>query len=299
MTENESSKFTIGQDDNPESIFIDEFQGLKLEKLSRRITLITILIPCLIGAIVFLVYRDINTRVGQVSHSGTARVQTLSKGLAAVSGTQKDLSKRLAALENTATTIQKNLKEAATAIKYIRSARRADNKKISNAINSLNQSLATLTPIPQELEKLAADIKNINDQSTKEWANIAQSIENIRGNLLKIETDLIAMAAAKIDHKTLDAALKKQQKDYQKLLDQTSNAIDQRILSLERQMRGSKAVTTPSNKTNRKTVTSSQKANAPEPAPATVAPQPTPEEKTAQNTTLPKPGTFIEQDIKQ
>jgi len=299
MTENESSKFKIGPDDNPDSVFIDEFQGLKLDKLNRRITLITILIPCLIGAIVFLVYRDINTRVGQVSYSGTARDQTLSKDLASFSNTQEDLSKKLASLEKTTTAMQKNLKEATTAIKYIRAARRSDNKKISNAINTINKTLTTLTPIPQELEKIAADIKIINDKSTKELKNYSQSIESIKNNLLRIEADLISMAAAKIDQKTLDTALKKQQEHYQKLLRQTSNDIDKRIVSLERKIQGKKSAKAPLDQKTQKTVTSTQKAAKPGPAPETVEPKPTPEEKTAQNTTLPQPGTFIEQDIKQ
>ena len=299
MTENEFSKFKIGPDDNPDSVFIDEFQGLKLDKLSRRITLITILIPCLIGAIVFLVYRDINTRVGQVSYSGTARDQTLSKDLASFSNTQEDLSKKLAYLEKTNTAMQKNLKEATTAIKHIRSARRSDNKKISNAINTINKTLTTLTPIPQELEKIAAYIKIANDKSTKELEIYSQSLESIKNNLIKIEADLISIASAKIDRKTLDTALKKQQENYQKLLRQTSNDIDKRIVSLERKIQGKKSVKAPSDKKNQKTVTSSQKTAKPGPAQATVEPKPTPEEKTAQNTTLPKPGTFIEQDIKK
>ena len=295
MTENESSKFKIGADDNPDSVFIDEFKGLKLDKLSRRITLITVLSPGLIGAIVFLAYRDINTRVGQVSYSGTARVQTLSKDLASLSNTQKDLSKKLASLEKTANTMQENLKAATTAIKHIRSARRSDNTKISNAINTINKTLATLTPIPQELEKIAADIKIVNDKSTKELANLSQSTESINNNLIKIESDIISVASAKIDQKTLDTALKKQQEIYQKLLRQTSNDIDKRIVSLERKIQGEKAVKAPSGKT----VTSSQKSATPGPTQETVEPEPTPKEKTAQNTTLPKPGTFIEQDIKK
>lgn len=303
MTEHESSKFKIGPDDNPDSVFLDEFQGLKLDKLSRRITLITILIPCLIGAIVFLAYRDINTRVGQVSYSGTAKVQTLSKDLAtrfsSLSSAQQDLSQQLAALENTTAAMQKNLKDATTAIKYIRAARVSDNKKISNAINTINKTLTTLAPIPQELEKITAEIKSVNDKSTKELEIFSQSLESIKNNLIKIEADLISMAAAKIDQKTLDTALKKQQVQYQKLLRQTSNDIDKRIVSLERQIIGKQAVKAPSDKKTPKTVTSSQKAAKPDPAPETVAPEPTPEEKTAQNTTLPKPGTFIEQDIKK
>ncbi len=81
MTENESAKFRIRSDDNPEAHFQEDNQGLKLDKLSRRLTLITILIPCLIGGILFLVYRDIQMRVGQVSDTGTSKVRTLSKDL--------------------------------------------------------------------------------------------------------------------------------------------------------------------------------------------------------------------------
>lgn len=291
-------------DDNPESDFHLDNQDLKVDKLNRRLTLITILIPCLIGAIIFLVYRDINTRVGQVSYSGTNKVKTLSKDLEArfsslsakYAQLQKDHAQQLASLEKTAAAVQKNLKEATTDIRYIRAARSSDNKKISSAINVINKTLAS---IPQDLENISAEVKVANDKFSKEMEQYSQSLESVKNNLIKIQADFIALSSSKIDHKALDLALKNQQKTYQQLLRQRINEIDNKISSLETIINAGKTVQTPSHpKKTTKAVGSDQKSAEPGPTAETVKPKSAPQGTTADKTTLPKPGTFIEQDIK-
>ncbi len=328
MTDNESSKFRIRPDDNPEAQFQEEIQDLRVEKLSRRITVITILIPCLIGGILFLAYRDIETRVGQVSDTGTTEVKTLSKDLETSFSSllskhaqlQQSFIKKTASLEKTAASIHKSLQETDTAIRYIRTARKADNKKTNDALVSINSTLKTLTPIPQDLKNIASDIKVVDDKVSKELQNFAQTLENIKNNLIKIQADVFSLASVKIDYKAFDLALKNQQKNYQLALQQTKRDIDKRIASLESKIKRIGPVETPPSKKSQ--TKSSQKT-------ASVPPESKPDSKantaqnTAQNTatpksgsvenavkesatpkpvsedksSLPKPGSFIEQDI--
>jgi len=314
MTENESSKFRIREDDNPESQFQDEVQDLRIDKVSRRLTWITILIPCLVGVILFLAYRDIQTRVGQVSITGTTNVKTLSKYLekrfSSVSADQKEfeknLTKKISALEKTTAAVQKNLKEATTAIRYIRAARKLDNQKISNTINSINKTLTTLTSMPQDLENMAADMKVVDEKLSKELNHFSQSIDGVKNNLIKIQADIISLSSAKIDKKALDLALKNQQETYERSLELTKREINMKIASLERKVNvpaTGKVSPDPKKQTNSpKTTTSSP--TAPKPAPQITPPQetaaskPATGDKPAQSSSLPKPGSFIEQDIK-
>jgi len=325
MTENESAKFRIRSDDNPEAQFQEDNQELKLDKLSRRITLITILIPCLIGGILFLAYRDIQTRVGQVSDTGTTKVKTLSKDLESRFSSllikhaklEVDSTQKISSLEKTTASLQKNLQEAATAIKYIRSARKSDNQKISNAINAMNKTLETLTPLPQNLETMASEIKLYDQKLSKELGSFSQSLEGIRNNLIKIQADILYLASVKTDNKAFDLALQSQQKNYQLDLQQTERDIDKKIASLESMIRRIGQVETPPSKKSQ--TKSSQKSTS-------VPPESNPDSKakTSQNTatpksgsvenavkesatpkpvsedtsSLPKPGSFIEQDIK-
>lgn len=313
MTENESTKFRIRSDDNPEAQFQLDNQELKLDKLSRRITLITILIPCLIGGILFLVYRDIQTRVGQVSDTGTSKVRTLSKDLKSRysflsvkhAKLQGDFTEKISSLEKTNASLQKNLQEATTAIRYIRSARKSDNKKMAKAIDAINKTLEILAPLPQNLETMASELKLSDQNLSKELGNFSQSLEGIRNNLIKIQADIVYLASAKTDNEAFNLALKNQQKNHQQALQQTKRDIDKKIASLERSLeskikRIGQVETPPSKKSQTK---SSQKSGS-----VPLESKPDSKAKTSQNTaapkssedksSLPKPGSFIEQDIK-
>ncbi len=325
MTENESAKFRIRSDDNPEAQFHEDNQELKLDKLNRRITLITILIPCLIGGILFLAYRDIQTRVGQVSDTGTSKVRTLSKDLESRFSSlsvkhaklQVDFTQTISSLEKTNASLQKNLQEADTAIKYIRAARKSDNQKISDAINAINKTVETLAPLPQNLETMASDLKLYDQNLSKELGSFSQSLEGIRNNLIKIQADIIYLASAKTDNKAFDLALKNQQKNYQLTLQQTKRDIDKKIASLESKIERIGQVAMPPSEKSQTESFQKSASVAPESKPGSKAktsqntatsksgsaenavkesatPQPVSKDKSS----LPKPGSFIEQDIK-
>ncbi len=324
MNENESSKFKIRPDDNPASHFQEDKQELKIEKLNRRITLIAILIPCLIGGILFLAYRDIKTRVGQVSDTGTTEVKTLSKDLETSFSSllskhaqlQQSFIKKTASLEKTAASLHKSLKEADTAIRYIRAARQADNKKMIGALAAINSTLKTLTPLPQELKNIASDIKAVDGKFSKELRNFTQNLEKIKNNLIKIQADVFALASVKIDYKAFDLALKNQRKDYQQALQQTIWDVDKRIASLESKIQWMVPVETPPSKKSQtkhsqkstsvaleskpdskaktaQNTATSKSGSAENAVKESVTPQPVSEDKSS----LPKPGSFIEQDI--
>ena len=314
MTENESAKFRIRSDDNPESQFGEDNQELKLDKLSKRITLITILIPCLIGGILFLAYSTIQTRVGQVSDTGTSKVRTLSKDLESRfsallvkhSKLQMDFTQKNLSLEKTNASLQKNLKEATTAIKYIRSARKSDNRKIANTIDAINKTLETLAPLPQNLETMASDIKLYDQNFSKELGSFSKSLEGIRNSLIKIQADILYLASAKTDKKAFDLALQ-----------QTRLDIYKRIVSLENRLNKLGPVETPPSKksqtkssqksasvppeskpdsnakTSQNTATTTQSGSVENAVKESTTPKPVSEDKSS----LPKPGSFIEQDI--
>ena len=215
--------------------------------------------------------------------------------------TQKNLS-----LKKTNVSLQKNLQEATTAIRYIRSARKSDNRKIANTIDAINKTLETLAPLPQNLETMASDIKLYDQNFSKELGSFSKSLEGLRNSLIKLQADILYLASAKTDKKAFDLALQKTRMDIYK-----------RIVSLENRLNKLGPVETPPSKKSQ--TKSSQKS-------ASVPPESKPDSnaKTSQNTattqsgsvenavkesttpkpvsedksSLPKPGSFIEQDIK-
>lgn len=252
MTDIESTKFKIRIDDeSTETRFQEETDDPQLEKLNRRITRISILIPCLIGVIILVAYFDIKKSIFKINRTGAMGVQTLYKQQ---ENLEEILTNRIASLEKTTASLQANLKEATTAIKYIRSARKIDNKKTASTLAVIDK---TLTSIPKDLENITSNVKDFDHKFSKELANLSQTVNKVKDDLLKIQADIASLSTAKVDKKTLDLALNKQQKTFQQALSRLRSDLED----------------------------------------IKTAPKPVPEAKPAKETVTPKPGTIVEQDI--
>ena len=152
---------------------------------------------------------------------------------------------------------------------------------------------------------MASDIKLYDQNFSKELGSFSKSLEGIRNSLIKIQADILYLASAKTDKKALDLALQ-----------QTRLDIYKRIVSLENRLNKLGSVETPPSKKSQ--TKSSQKSSSvpPESKPdakaktsqntatpksgsvenavkESVTPEPVSEDKSS----LPKPGSFIEQDI--
>ncbi len=253
MTDIESTKFKIRIDDeSTETQFQDEIDDPQLEKLNKRITRISILILCLVGVIILVAYFDLKKDILQIDRTGAKGVQTLYKQQ---ENMEEILTNKIASLEKTTASLQANLKEATTAIKYIRSARKIDNKKMASDFAAIDK---TLTSIPKDLENLTSSVKDIDHKLSKELANLAQTVDKAKDDLLKIHADIASLSTAKVDKKTLDHALKKQQKTFQ-----------QELRRLRSDLKDIKTAT-----------------------------KPVPDANPANETVTPKRGTIVEQDIR-
>jgi len=233
MTDIDSSKFKIRFDDErPDSQFPEEIEDPKVEKFSRRITLFAIFFPCLIGVILAAAYFNINKRVVSLQDTGISTVQNLSRDLeerfTSVSAKQAQLEESFA---KTISALQAELKEATAAIKHIRSAREIDNKKFKEEIDNLNK---TLTAVAKNFETASSGIKNVESGFKQQLAGLAETIDNQKGKINKLQTDMAALASAKIDQKTLDLALLNQQKKYQQELSKTIKSLEDKIEAIRK-----------------------------------------------------------------
>ena len=80
MAERKPPEFRFSADDQePDELYHEEMKDLRVEKLNQRITLLTILLPCLIAVAIYFGYRDLTSRVHQGRDSRNIEVQKLSK----------------------------------------------------------------------------------------------------------------------------------------------------------------------------------------------------------------------------
>ena len=274
MNEKDPTKFRIRIDnESPDTGFEEEIRDRRIEKLSRRITFVSILIPCLITVILFVAYFDIKKRVGTMHSSGKAVSQDLESRIASVSEKQAKLedmlAKRIEPIEKAILSLQTELKEATTAIRYIRSARKADNKTLKGAIADIEKGLA---PVRKDLKNAVSRIKALD----KNLANFGKKLDKAKNDLNKMQADISALSSAKIDRKALDKALNSKQKIYEQKLKQIAKDLANKVESIRKRI---------------KTIERSMQSVA-------ATSKPIPLKKPAEETAVPQPGTIIEEDIK-
>jgi chromosome segregation ATPase len=292
MTEKESKKFKMPMDDEiPEFQVQENLDDLKVEKLHKRITRISIIIPFLVVIIILVVYFDLKKNLSNINTEGNMGVQTLSKELESrfsslsikEANLEETLGKKIEALEKASALLQTATKEADTAIRYIRSARIKDNESTESAIQHIEKTLAS---IPKDLEKISSDLKAMDKTSSAKLAIFSQFMDSSKIDLQTIRSDISSLKSSKADQ----TALKDQQKVYQLALRQLTSNLEDRIKSMEKMLNElEKVQTSPKKQSQSKTekLKSSNQA----------------ETKTASDTSFPKEtetpksGTIIEQDL--
>ena len=236
MEEKDISNFKIGIDDESQDRrFQEEMKNTRIEKLSNRITFISVLIPCLIGIIIFLVYLDIKKRVATVHDTGTTDVKNLSKNLeeklSDLISNHKQLKDSLSKIENHTSSLQVQSDEATTAIKYIRSARKTDNEGFNNSISKIKKNVSSIN---NNLKNVSSELKTFDTKFNKKLANLSKTADKISIELNKLKSDISKLSSKKVvDKKTLDSTLKNEQKLYDQKIDQLKRDIEKKINSMK------------------------------------------------------------------
>ncbi|MDO9566503.1 MAG: hypothetical protein Q7J15_07170 [Candidatus Desulfaltia sp.] len=278
MAEKDPTKFRIRIDDKiPDTGFEEEIKDRRIEKLSWRITFVSILIPCLIAVILFVAYLDIKKEVGKIHSTGEAVSQGMDSRLSLVSEKQAKIEdmlvKKIEPAEKTILSLQAGLNEATTAIRHIRSAINTDNKMLKGAIADIDKELG---PVRKELEIAVSGIKVLD----KNMADIGKELDKAKNDLNKMQADISLLSSAKIDRKVLDNALDSKQKIYEQRLKQITVDLANKVESILERIKKIE--------TSMPSVAATSKSiPLKNPAKETIAPH-----------VVPQPGTIIEENIK-
>lgn len=282
MAEKDPTKFRIRIDDKiPDTGFEEEIKDRRIEKLSWRITFVSILIPCLIAVILFVAYLDIKKEVGKIHSTGEAVSQGMDSRLSLVSEKQAKIEdmlvKKIQPVEKAILSLQEESKEAATAIRHIRSARNIDNKMLKGAIADIDKELG---PVQKDLEIAVSGIKALD----KNMADIGKELDKSKNDLNKMQADISLLSSTKIDRKVLDNALDSKQKIFEQRLKQITVDLANKVESILERIKKIE--------TSMPSVAATSKSiPLKNPAKETIAPHVTPH-------VVPQPGTIIEEDIK-
>jgi chromosome segregation ATPase len=257
-----SFKFNGDDEEEPDSeqtIYQEEARDRRVEKLSHRVTIISILIPVLIGVIFYIAYREITGRVSQSQDTGAMEIQNLSSQLeenfaklsVKYGELEAALTEKLAALEKVDRSMKANLKQAEDTVAKI-NATKVDKKdqedaiaKIDKALNPIRQELKTIKSVAtdmqtqnndlkQQLAALSANIASLS-ASTEKTLNEMSAIHT--KELTAIQSKLSNLSGQKMDKDALQLELLKARKLFQRDLDVTKAAIDKRLETMLRKIK--------------------------------------------------------------
>lgn len=254
IDDEEYSTFKFNGDEEPEpepTLYQDEAKDRRVEKLSHRVTIISILIPVLIGVVFYIAYRDITSRVSQTEDTGAMEIQNLATQLqdkfdeisSKYGELEASLTQKLAALEKVDKAMKANLKKAENMVSKI-NATKADKKdqqdaiaKIDTKLDPIRKELKALSTMRNDLKTLTAELQSLDADVKQKLTATSAKVDQALKNLTTIQSDMSALASQKLDKDTLQLELLKAKKSYQKELDLTKAALDKRLTSILRKVR--------------------------------------------------------------
>jgi len=267
MVEEIPPEFKFSADDqDPESFYHEEIKDLRVEKLSQRITLFSILLPILIGVAIFFAYRDLTSRMSRSQDTGSVEAQRISRELeefskkfneklitfsTTLSSQDKDfnttVSGKLAAVNKNVDVLNENLKSLNENLTQTRktvknlAASKADKKNQTAAIAKVNANLETLkkelkalTELRSEITTLSAEIKILEGKLSQELAEVATTAAKTQKNYSQLQTSITALSGTKIDRDTFDLEVFKLKKNFQNRLVQEITAVNQKLDTIQK-----------------------------------------------------------------
>ena len=280
IDDEEYPTFKFNGDDEPEpeaeeTLYEEESKDRRVEKLSHRVTIISILIPVLLGVVFYITYRDITSRVSQSQDTGAMDIQNLSAQLQDQSEAlskkygelEASLAQKLAALEKVDKSMTANLKKAQDMVSKI-NATKVDKKeqqdaiaKIDTALGPIRKELESLAPMRKELETLkpmrrqlealgpmrndlkavTAELQSLDKDTQQQLATISATLDKASKDLARIQSeiqsDMSNLSDQKLDKDTLQLELLKAKKNYQRELELTRLTLDKRLSAILRKVK--------------------------------------------------------------
>lgn len=239
----------------PASMYHEEINTLKIDKLSNRVTIISIIIPCLIGAILIFAYLDMKERVVDVDLTKQTQVDRISQQLdeklnaldVKIAKNRFDLDSKLPEMNKKSISLEGQIAKVATT-KVDKKAITSQLKKLetrvtktaNQAIEKLNkQTLSTIAKNQKQIDKTALQIKDeISlfkeefDARLLELSDYEQQIGELRRDLSLLDKKVKGLLQESVSQASFDEIINQMNidlKTHTKNLDQKINTLNQKL----------------------------------------------------------------------
>jgi DNA repair exonuclease SbcCD ATPase subunit len=260
-------RFRFGPgDEEPELAIADEELKKRVNRLSQRISFLTLLLPSLIAIVIYVAYQDLTQRLIRTQSNDLRSVERLATDIeqktAAMNVRLSDIEAALTQMGNAQTklqTLQEELRKGDSAMEKLNAAK-ADKRDIEEAgkrheealaaisknVQALTKEVQTLAPFREELgvsttlrneiQALSARLQKLESSLGKDLTGLAGYMDRSRSELEKIKSDLSNLQARKLDRDTLELEVLKAKRLYQIALDQEIARIDKTLSTLQRRL---------------------------------------------------------------
>ena len=204
MADNTPSEFKFnGDDSEPDSYYHEEFRDLRIEKISQRVTVLTILLPCLMAVAAYFGYQNLVGKVSQDRNTGSQEIQRLTKDLEDLS---KSFNEKLITFSTTLSTQDKDfgasIEGRLVSLNQNIGRLQHDFKSLNHDFNSLNEDLKRALKQNQEtIEKLKASKADKKSQVV--------AVEKINAAITPLKKELRNLSAIRKDLTSASAAVEK------------------------------------------------------------------------------------------
>jgi hypothetical protein len=245
---NDTSRFTIrDMEAEPDAMYMADAENLRIEKLSTRITLVAVLIPCLLVIVLAVAYLDIKNRVINTQNTGSMGVQNLSKDLESrfsnLSLKQAKLESQLAdnteALKNATAALQVNLKKSTTELKRIAAAK-PDRSAFAAMTQKTEASIADLQKDMADLQKDMADLNAAFGKFDEELAAqillMADGLKKDQGRLAAIEKKTQQLESGKLSKESMELTLGLERLGLQEMVKDKIREVEKKLAAIRKQI---------------------------------------------------------------
>ena len=195
-----------------ESTIPTDVDDLRIEKLSHRMTIITILIPILLVVVLVIAYMDIKKRVIQTEDSGQLTAENISKDLESrfekLTMAQRLIEENLARLQDQSdqsmAKVQINLKKLDDRLKST-GRTMVSRKDMKATATKLDQNVDNIS---KSVEELKVQVSRITEALQPRFNELQGALSENKSQLDQLNQSLSAMEQNKIDKAALDLALK-------------------------------------------------------------------------------------------
>ena len=270
---------------SPDTVLREDLQDSRINKLSRKLLIMAVAIPCVIGVVLFFLYLDLKKRVIQAQDVDSRTFQNLTRDLDSRSG---DLISRLGALEAALANRDSEIEKRIDSVKFrvYKAENRIKNVNKSKADKESHQALV------DNLQKVSAQLSGLNTTFSENFDEITAGLFKVRQDVTKLQVDVTTLVKDTVDRQTFAEEIGRGQKSYEQKLAALSKSLEKRIRSIQEDIRVIESqleIELPG---------SSPQSSVPvEPVPAPAAPRTQAGPPSTGSTSGLQPDTIVEKDL--